>query len=273
VKAFFSSSAGFALRTLRLNVSLVGAGFPLAAGFWHNPYYMFSTGLQAFTRFHSRPFLWVALVIGCFLLPAQAQQSAATVTFTCDFPGSEPSHYVITVSSDGHSSYVSDGKLTAESESAPDDPWRLEFIVSHTGNTRVFDLAQRAHYFEGQIDSRKKKLAFTGTKTLTYKDAQKSTQASYNYSLEPSVQELTTFFQSLSTTLEFGRRLDFYLRYQKLALDEELKRMEEMSSSGGLQEISSVASVLQKIADDPSVIKVVRARAQRLLQLAGTAGK
>jgi hypothetical protein len=234
---------------------------------------MFPSQLPSLVWLRSWKALWLALVIGCLLLSAPAQQSAATVTFSCDFPGSEPSHYIISVSSDGHSSYVSDGKLTSESESAPDDPWRLEFVVSQSASTRVLDLAQRAHYFEGQIDSRNKKLAFTGTKTLTYKDAQKSTRASYNYSLEPSVQELTTFFQSLSTTLEFGRRLNFYLRYQKLALDEELKRMEEMSKSGGLEEISSVASVLQKIADDPSVIKVVRARAQRLLQLAGTRSK
>ena len=89
----------------------------------------------------------------------------------------------------------------------------------------------------------------------------------------PAVQELTTFFQGLSTTLEFGRRLDYYLRYQKLALDEELKKMEEMSNSGELDEISAVAPVLQKIVDDPAVIKVVRARAQRMLQPAGTGGK
>ena len=38
--------------------------------------------------------------------------------------------------------------------------------------------------------------------------------------------------------------------------------MEEMSNSGGLEEISAVAPILQKIADDPAVIKVVRARAQ-----------
>jgi hypothetical protein len=238
--------------------------------FWHNPYYMFLSRLQSFPRWHP---LCLLLVFGFFLVSARAQESAATVTFTLDFPGSEPSHYVISVSSDGHSSYVSDGKLNSQSESAPDDPWRLEFMVSQSANTRVFDLAQRSHYFEGQIDSRKKHLAFTGTKTLTYKDAQKSTRASYNYTPEPSVQELTSFFQSLSTTMEFGRRLDFYLRYQKLALDEELKRMEEMSKSGGLQEIAALSSVLQKIEEDPAVIKVVRARAQRLLQLAGTASK
>jgi len=38
-------------------------------------------------------------------------------------------------------------------------------------------------------------------------------------------------------------------------------------------EISAVAPVLQKILDDPAVIKVVRARAQRMLQLADAGGK
>jgi hypothetical protein len=213
----------------------------------------------------------VGLIV-CFLIPAPAQQTVApTVTFTCDFPGSEPDHYVISVSDAGSASYDSDSKLSPES--AAGDPFHSDFTVSQTARTRVFDLAKRAHYFEGQIDSKNKNLAFTGTKTLTYKDAQKSTRASYNYSPVPSVQELTAFFQALSTTLEFGHRLDYYLRYQKLALDEELKRMEELSNSGGLGEIAAVTPVLRKIADDPAVIKVVRARAQRLLQLAETGSK
>ena len=216
----------------------------------------------------------VALVclIACFPAFAQAQPTAVpTVIFTLDFPGSEPDHYVISVSEDGRSSYDSDGKLSPDSEGG--DSFHADFTMSQAGRARVFDLAKRAHYFEGQIDSKNKKLASTGSKTLTYKDAQKNTSATYNYSQVPSVQDLTTFFQSLSTTLEFGHRLDYHLRYQKLALDEELKNMEEASNSGGLAEISAVAPVLQKIADDPAVIKVVRARAQRMLQLAGTGGK
>jgi len=216
----------------------------------------------------------VALVclIACFPAFAQAQPTAVpTVIFTLDFPGSEPDHYVISVSEDGRSSYDSDGKLSPDSEEG--DSFHADFTMSQAGRARVFDLAKRAHYFEGQIDSKNKKLASTGSKTLAYKDAQKNTSETYNYSQVPSVQDLTTFFQSLSTTLEFGHRLDYHLRYQKLALDEELKNMEEASNSGGLAEISAVAPVLQKIADDPAVIKVVRARAQRMLQLAGTGGK
>jgi hypothetical protein len=216
----------------------------------------------------------VALVclIACFLASAQVQQTVIpTVTFTLDFPGSEPDHYVISVSEDGRSSYDSDGKLSPDSEAG--DTFHSDFTMSQAARARVFDLAKRAHYFDGQIDSKNKKLASTGTKTLTYKDTQKNTSATYNYSPVPPVQDLTTFFQSLSTTLEFGHRLDYHLRYQKLALDEELKNMEEASNSGGLAEISAVAPVLQKILDDPAVIKVVRARAQRMLQLADAGGK
>jgi len=237
--------------------------FRTTSTFWHNSFCMFSAR-----------FRMVALVclIACFPAFAQAQQTAVpTVIFTLDFPGSEPDHYVISVSEDGRSSYDSDGKLSPDSEGG--DSFHADFTMSQAGRARVFDLAKRAHYFEGQIDSKNKKLASTGSKTLTYKDAQKNTSATYNYSQVPSVQDLTTFFQSLSTTLEFGHRLDYHLRYQKLALDEELKNMEEASNSGGLAEISAVAPVLQKIADDPAVIKVVRARAQRMLQLAGTGGK
>ena len=231
---------------------------------------MFVPKLKSFRPFRKCQTL-LLFSLGCFLLPAAAQQSVATVTFTCDFPGSEPDHYVISVSDDGRAAYDSDSKLSPESEAG--DPFHLDFTVSQASRTRVFDLAKRAHYFEGQIESKNKNLASTGVKTLSYKDAQKSTHATYNYSPVPAIQELTTFFQSLSTTLEFGHRLDYYLHYQKLALDEELKKMEEMSNSHELEEISAVAPVLQKIADDPAVIKVVRARAQRLLQPAGNSGK
>jgi hypothetical protein len=218
-----------------------------------------------------RTFVFVGL-IASFIASAQAQQTVVpTVTFTFDFPGSEPDHYFISVSEDGRASYDSDGKLSPDSDGS--ETFHLDFTVSPAGRARVFDLAKRAHYFDGQIDSKNKKLALTGTKTLTYKDAQKSTSATYNYSPVVSVEDLTTFFQSLSTTLEFGHRLDYHLHYQKLALDEELKNMEEVANSGGLVEISTVAPVLQKIEDDPAVIKVVRARAQRMLELAGTGGK
>jgi hypothetical protein len=189
------------------------------------------------------------------------------VTFTLDFPGSEPSHYAISVASDGRSTYDSDGKLSPDSEG---DPFHLDFSMSPETRQRVFELAERAHHFEGEVDSRKKNLASTGRKTLTYKDSGRSTTASYNYSPVAAVQQVTQLFQSLSMTLEFGRRLQYFHRYQKLALDEELKRMEEAAAGRGLEEVAAVAPILQAIALDSTVINPVRARAQRMIERANS---
>ena len=188
------------------------------------------------------------------------------MTFTLDFPGSEPSHYVISVSSDGHSTYESDGKLSPDSDA---DPFHLDFSVSPGTNKTVFDLAKRARYFQGQIDSNKRGLASTGVKTLTYKDARQSGTATYNFSPIAAVQQITQLFQNLSMTLEYGRRLQYFHRYQKLALDEELKRMEEMAHEDNLQELPAVVPILQRIVNDSSVINPVRARAQRMIERAG----
>ena len=190
-------------------------------------------------------------------------QDTPAVTFKFDFPGAEPEHYIVSISSDGHASYDSNGKLTLQSDAG--DPFHLDFSISETTRARVFDLARKAHYFEGKIDSGKKNIANTGAKVLIYKDGAKSTQASYNYSPLSAVQDLTSLFQQLSTTLEFGRRLEYYRHYQKTALDEELKHMEQQSSQNDLQERAAVAPILQQIANDSSLMNVVRARALRLL--------
>jgi hypothetical protein len=209
--------------------------------------------------------LWLLAL--CLPVSLWAQESSA-VTFTLDFPGSEPSHYVISISSDGHSTYDSDGKLSPESDA---DPFHLDFSVSPETSKTVFDLARRAHYFQGQVDSNKRGLASTGSKTLTYKDAQRSTSATYNYSPIAAVQQVTQIFQNLSTTLEYGRRLQYFHRYQKLALDEELKRMEEAANGNSLQELPAVVPILQQIASDSTVINPVRARAQRMAERAESA--
>jgi len=206
----------------------------------------------------------------CFILCtplALLARDQAVVTFTLNFPGSEPSHYEISVASDGRSSYDSDGKLSPDSEG---DPFHLDFSMSPETSRRIFDLAERAHYFQGEVDSRKKNLASTGVKTITFKDSGRSTTATYNYSPVVAVQQVTQLFQSLSTTLEFGRRLEYYHHYQKLALDEELKRMDDAASRNDLEETAAVVPILQRIVTDTTLINPVRARAQKMIERAGS---
>ena len=65
--------------------------------------------------------------------------------------------------------------------------------------------------------------------------------------------------------MEFARQLQYFHRYQPLALEEDLKRMEEMAKGNDLLELPAIAPILQQIADDKSVLNVSRVRALRLL--------
>jgi len=249
-------------------------------------------------------------VIFLFLMScglAVAAQTAApadpTVGFTLDFPGSIPGRYSITVASSGKASYTSgpssaSGPSGANASSSAttktsasddsDDPssdsetvsnaasqetFHYEFTVSEGTRRRIFDLAERAHYFDGNLDYNKHKLANTGSKTLTYQDGRVNHHSTYNYTTNQPAQQLTVLFQNMSATLEFGRRLSDDYRHQKLALEQELKRMEEMAKGNNLEELQAVSPILKQILSDKSVINVTRARAERLLALAASGSR
>lgn len=204
-------------------------------------------------------------------LPAQqpAKQTAppaSVITFTLDFPESNPSHYSLAVDSAGHATYECRVKIEDNPE---EQSYKTEFEMSAGNRDRIFDWAKQAHYFAGKIDSGKN-VAFTGGKTLSYQDGQLSNTARYNYSTVVPVQRLTALLQNVAGTLEYGRRLAYYHQYQKLALDDELKRMQAQARNSELSEIQSVAPVLREIAEDTSVINMVRSRARELLLIGDT---
>jgi hypothetical protein len=209
--------------------------------------------------------LWPLLVFVLLSVAPSIAADPAIVTFSLDFPNSSPEHYSIAVQSDGHAHYESSGKISVDSDAR--DDYQTDFTLSDTTRAHVFELAAQAHYFSGKVDSGNKKLAFTGAKKLVYKDGQRSSSADYNYSQQPAVLQLTTLFQSLAATLEFGRRMTYFHRYQKLALDDELKRMEDQAKRGDLVELQAVSPVLKEIYEDTSVINVVRARSRRIMEL------
>jgi hypothetical protein len=207
------------------------------------------------------------------------QQPSPVIRFTLDFPTSDPTHYEISVSPDGHGHYSSkyrteDAASATASQNAGVDHdatelYETEFVASSATAAHIFDVARQAHYFAGKVDSGNKHLAFTGAKTIAYDAPGQSAKATFNYSSDPAVQDLTDTFQDMSACLEFGRRLEYDFRFQKLAMEEELKNLEDEVNEGRLKQMFVIAPVLQKIEDDPAAMKVSRARAQRILAKAG----
>ncbi len=211
-----------------------------------------------------RSFQLICLVILSSLLAYSQSAVPAAVTFTQDFPASQPEHYSIRIQSDGPARYQSSGRLSEDSDQT--DSFDLDFTATAETRQKLFELAAKAGYFQKDVDSHHKGLAFTGKKTLSYKDERRSGESTYNYSMNQAVQELTGLMQNISATLEFGHRLQYDHHYQKLALDDQLKRMEQLAHTKELIEVAAIRPILDRIIADPSVMNVTRARAQRLVE-------
>jgi hypothetical protein len=171
------------------------------------------------------------------------------------------------VDSTGGTAYESQSN-DPENASAAGDTYMFRFVVSEANRTRIFDLARAANYFQDNFDLKNKRVAFTGTKTLAYADPQRQSQTSYNVPTHSAVRQLTEIFQGISSTLEFARRLTYTRRYDRLGLDNELKKMESLAKSGMLYEVHAIAPLLREIAADRNVLHVAQQRARRLLMLA-----
>ena len=93
-------------------------------------------------------------------------------------------------------------------------------------------------------------MANTGHKTLTYADPVRYFETTFNFSDHKAVDDLARLFQAISNTIEFGRKLEFKHKYDKLGLEGDLKAMEDAMECHNLAELQVIAPTLRSIADD-----------------------
>lgn len=239
----------------------------------------------------SRPPRWLSLLVLALLcltdLQLIAQQQDATVTFKQVWKEAQPAEFVIVIHRGGPAEYVSQDRNLSEPQernspvesnaeqktqlegAASQDAFKKEFQASDTLRQKIFSLAENVKFFDGQFDFTKHAIAQTGSKTLSYADAGHHTSTTYNYSEDPTIQELTAIFQGISTTIEGGRKLDFDRRFDKLSLDQDLRALEEQSNEGRLYEVQAIAPLLQRLASDRTVLHIAQQRAERILRKAG----
>jgi hypothetical protein len=201
------------------------------------------------------------------------------VTFDMVFAGVVPAHYSIAVESLGTAAYRSDDVGGEPNESSGSGPYAEKITLSGATAKRIFDLARQANYFQGNFNYSKGKIANTGAKTLTYSDGPADSfgkptvgihnQTAYNYSENTAIQQLTEIFEDISGTIELGRKLRYLYRFDKLGLDAELKAAEGRAQDHQLMELQLIAPTLQDLADDSSLLHMVRQRAQNLIKMAG----
>lgn len=197
------------------------------------------------------------------LEPGREGTPMPVVSFELNWQLADPHWYEISMGPTGRTTYKSQPKPAMND--AAGDPFTIEFTATESTRERVFELAKQANYFKGNFEYKANNIAQTGKKTLRYKDANKQSETTFNYSTNPAITELTTLFQRMSSTMESGRRLSFSLRFDKLGVDDELKKLEQMKKMGSLVEVQALEPLLRKIIEDRSFMNVSRQRAQRLL--------
>jgi hypothetical protein len=178
-----------------------------------------------------------------------------------------PQSVTITVSANGATKYSSrdPGKNGDEA-----DEYQTEFTMSRDRCDKLFRYAREANYFQGDFTFKKHAVASTGKKTLTYVDASRHFNTTYDYSEHKAIQEITSIFMGISNTIEHGRKLQFLRRFDKLGLEAELKVMEDAAESHSLVEIQIIAPTLESIAEDHAILNIARQRAHRLLAKANS---
>jgi len=196
------------------------------------------------------------------------------VTFKFDWDQGRPwVQYSIAVDDAGNTHFEGVGNPI---ESGDNDAYSQDFVMTDANRQKIFELAGKLDYFAGSFEARQKNIAKTGQKTLGYHGrgttggqaiAHSST---YNFSTNSDVQELTRLLQAIATTLDYGRKLEFQYRFDKLGMDARLKALQDMQASHYIEELQAIDPILQKIADDPNMMHINRVTAKQLLKSMGT---
>jgi len=200
-------------------------------------------------------------------IPSLVTGDQAVVVFNFEWNEGAPwQSYSIQVQADGQTHFEG---TPNPSQRGATGPVKEDFVISEANRREIFDAAQKLNYFQGNFDSHLKHIAQTGTKTLEYKSANTHGSSTYNYSQNPTVQSLTKLFLGLATTIDFGHKLAWQYRYDKLGLDQQLRELEELQAGHQVEELFVIEPILRKIADDPNVMHISRLSAQHLLKASG----
>ncbi len=207
------------------------------------------------------------LALALAMLTAAAQGQSDPV-FKIDFsnPGLTPSHWVLEFHPDGS------GHFRSERGDAPNQDPKLmqapdidrDVHVSPKFAEHAFEVAQHHRFFRSDCESHLK-VAFQGTKKLSYSGPKGEGSCEFNYSKDSDIQSLGDSLVAVATTIIEGVRLETLLQHDPLGLDQEIQNVKEAAADGRAQQICSIRPILERLSEDPAVLERVRKRAKALL--------
>lgn len=201
---------------------------------------------------------------------AQANAPTAVITFTYENAKLIPSNYRLIIHEDGTGTYESQDGMATGAAAGQGKRFQQVIRISAPLLQTILSAARQHKFFAvGCEATGLGKIAFQGTKTLTYEGWDGSGSCIFNYSKIKQIQQLNENFQSIASTLETGHRLEVEHQHDRLSLDADLALLEESVAAGHSLELQNIRPVLEEIVSDPSVLNRARQRAAFLAARAG----
>ena len=181
-------------------------------------------------------------------------------------PGLTPSQWTLEFHPDGTGHFRSQrGNAPSQEASLIEAPnVDRDIQLSPRFAEHAFQVAQHHKFFNSGCESHLK-VAYQGTKKLTYSGPKGEGSCEFNYSRDAEIQALGDSFVAVATTIIEGARLETLLQHDPLGLDQEIQNVQEAAGDGRAQQICSIRDILERLSDDPAVMERVRKRARALL--------
>ena len=185
-------------------------------------------------------------------------------------PDSTPRNGLSSLHPDGSGHFHAEGGNKPSNESDMVLPAKVDrdVTLSRDFADHVFQTVHDKGIRSGKCESHLK-VAFQGTKKISYSGPDGEWGCEFNYSSVKEIQELGDSFVAVGSTLIEGARLELLLQHDPLGLDKAMQYIVEASDDGRMQQICAIRGILERLQDDPHVMERVRKRARMLLARSG----
>ena len=196
--------------------------------------------------------------VGALVFASAAQTSdGPALVYRKIFKSSSPEFMEIRVRQNGAAQY--------DIRQLEDDADPQPFEVSPALAAKLFEMAGALKNFAGLDLDVKRRLANLGEKTLRYENGGQASEVKYNYTVNPTAQQLQVLFEGLGRQQEHLQVLQHRLRFDRLGVNDALLRFEVDLNKKGIPEPERLLPVLEQVAADSRVVEIARQRARALV--------
>ena len=190
--------------------------------------------------------------------PGQSNSGAATITYRRVFKGSSPEFIEIKVTEPGAATF----DIRQIAEDADPSPFEIGTIVRQ----KIFELAADLKNFAITDLEIEKKIANLGQKTFRYERGSEIHEATFNYTLNASANQLMQLFEGLARQQGDLILLQRNAKYDRLGVNDALLQFESDMDHRLLPEPERLLPVLDQIAGDSHFVEIARSRARALAE-------